>query len=220
MKKKVLSLVTSIALTLTLSAGFVFAKTYTIKDVQPTVDGYQAIQNVLDQKIMNLTAGKFLPNSTVKRGDFARILANINGDLGSISAPSYSSFKDVSTKDTNFKYIEAEKKYIPNFGNSFKPNGYLTREDAAYAIVKAMGYDTDDAAASGVDPEVNVEELCEDANTISKNLQKYVGIAIGSELMDTITQGDKDYFKPKANISRKDLAVLLDNANQKGDFTK
>ncbi len=216
--KKLTALIVAVALCL--SASIAFAKVYKISDVISSDEAYEAIQNMLNQKYMTLVKDKFYPAKNVTRGEFSMMLTRMNGDLTTLSNPSTPSFKDVPKSDQFYRYIETEKSFIPAFGTTFKPKSYLTREDAAYAIVKAMGYDKEEAIQDGVEPGVDLDEIIADYSKISSKLRQYVAIAIANDLIDVSTMGDEDFFEPKKSITRKQLAVLIDNALDHGDYTK
>ncbi|MDP4272387.1 MAG: hypothetical protein Q8909_20030, partial [Bacteroidota bacterium] len=100
----------------------------------------------------------------------------------------------------------------------FKPDNYLTREDALYSIVKLFGYDSDEAISSNDNTDLSLDDLIDDAKGVSPTLFKYIAVGISNELMDLRQVGDKMFFDPKKNITRKDLANLIYNANQKKNY--
>lgn len=223
-KRKLTVILSITVLMVSLFANVAFAKVYPIKDVQSSDPSYDKIQWVLNQGYMGLTLGKFLPNTTVRRGEFTAILAKINGDVQTLPKPTVSSFSDVKVKDQFFRYIEAEKSLMTSFksdkGKLFKPTSYLTREDACYSIVKVMGYNSDDAVSSSVDPDVSLGEIIADDNKISPALLNYATLAVQNELISLREDGSNSYLDPKKNITRKDLAEFIYNAYQNPDFNK
>lgn len=204
-----------------ISSSIAEAKDFTIKDVPKTDEAYDRIQWVLNQEYMNLATGKFLPNSSVKRGEFAAILTKVDGEASTLSRTQTSSFIDVQPKDPFFKYIETEKSNMTFFKNTkgklFKPNSYITREEACLSIVKIMGYDKADA--SQVDTEVSLDEMIKDAGKVSPAVEKYVTLAVQNDLMELREAEDGSYLDPKSNITRKQLALFLYNAYQNKDFS-
>ena len=225
-KKKLLSIFCTFIVSTYLFTPVTMAKDYDIVDMPTTNKYYSVVQSVLDQKYMALNnvnnESYFLPSVSVKRKEFAMILANINGDMNALKNPATCSYTDVRKDNIYFRYIETEKLLIPGYGKSFKPDTYITKEDAAYAIVKAMGYDTEEATADGVQPESDIENLIKDTNTISHDLYKYVSIAINNGLIyaDKDPKSNMFYFKAKQALTRLQLAILLDKAYQMGDYTK
>lgn len=193
------------------------AKTYTIKDVDESDDAYEIIQDVINQDWMSLTLNRFFPDKKVTRGEFAYILTKFNSQLKEASKIKKDSFKDVSIKDKYGKYIELQKKNITYYktknGNYFKPDKYLTREDALVSIVKILGYNSDDATSSGVDSEIDLDDLLADSNKVSSALKNLVTIGVTNELIDLAEDGDDLYLYPKNNITRRQLAMLLKSAS-------
>jgi hypothetical protein len=103
----------------------------------------------------------------------------------------------------------------------FKAKEYITREDAAMAIVKVLGFDTDQALLDGVESEISIEDIIADYNLISPANMKFVEIAVINELIDFRMDANGTlYFDPKKTITRFDLADLLWNAKQKRDYMK
>lgn len=200
-----------------------FAKEITIKDIQSTDEAYQIIQWVVNQGYMTLVLRKFFPTKFVKRGEFAAIVTKLSGSGTVLQNPKTPTFKDVSSKNQFYKQIETAKNYMAYYKNKteklFKPNSYITREDAVMSIVKVLGYDLDEALGSIDASDVSLDDVIEDAGSINSSLVKYVAIGVINELMDLRTSEDKSYFDPKKNITRKDLAILIYNAYQKKDYT-
>lgn len=200
------------------------AKDIEIKDMKPTDEGYTEVQWVINQGWMSLTTGKFFPNSYVRRNEFAMILCKVTGDIKNLKNPTKPTFLDVPKTDKYYRYIETAKPNMTYFKTSkglyFKPNTYLTREDAVMSIVKVMGYNTDEALASGADSEISLDDLIDDSDKVAPALVKYVSIAIQNELIDLREADGKTYFDPKKSITRKQLAMLLYNAYQKKDYSK
>jgi hypothetical protein len=221
--QKISSIVTVLAILLSLFVP-VSAKDIEIKDMKPTDEGYTEVQWVINQGWMSLTTGKFFPNSYVRRNEFAMILCKVTGDIKNLKNPTKPTFLDVPKTDKYYRYIETAKPNMTYFKTSkglyFKPNTYLTREDAVMSIVKVMGYNTDEALASGADSEMSLDDLIDDSDKVAPALVKYVSIAIQNELIDLREADGKTYFDPKKSITRKQLAMLLYNACQKKDYSK
>ncbi len=200
------------------------AKEYSIKDMDEYDASYQSIQDVLNQGWMSLTLGRFYPDKNITRAEFTMILTKFNSQMKEAAKVRKISFQDVDIKDKFGKYIELQKNYVTYYktrnGNYFKPDNYLTREDALVAIVKILGYDTEDAVASGVESEVDIFELLEDSDKITPALKNAVAIGVTNELIDLYDSGKGVYLYPKKSITRKQLALLLSNAQNSKDFNK
>lgn len=214
-----------LAIVLTISAAGmqqVFAKESIIKDISLSDDAYSNVEWVISQGYMSLALGKFLPAKFVKRGEFAAIVNKLSGNGTEMQNPATPSFKDVPYSYQFYRQIETVKDYFVVYksgtGKLFKPNAYLTREDAMMAIARVLGYDSDEAVSSNDNMDVSLEDVLEDADKVNPALMKYVAIGVSNGLMDLREAGDKIFFDPKKNITRKDLAVLIYNAYQQKDY--
>lgn len=220
--KKISSTTLIVLMILSMFVNIAMANDKVIKDITSADEAYNQIQWVLGQGYMGLSLGKFMPNNYVKRNEFTVILAKLNGDTKALSKPLVASFKDVNPKDQFYRYIETEKNYMTSYksakGKFFKPLSYITREDAAMSIIRVLGYDNDDSTISDVDSEFSLDSIIEDSNKISPALLKYVSLVVQNELMNLREDGDNNYFDPKNNITRKDLAVLIYNTYQHKDM--
>ena len=200
----------------------VYAKDLTIRDMSPADPAYSTVQWVVDQGCMSLTLGRFYPGKFVKRSEFAAIVTKMSGRGSNLQNPKMPSFQDVTDQNQFYKQIETTKNYFvaykSNTGKLFKPNSYLTREDAMMAIIKVLGYDSDAAVGSNDNTDVSIEDIIDDAGNVNPALMKYVAIGVSNELMDLRYTSDKTFFDPKRNITRRDLALLIYNAYQKKDY--
>ncbi|MFT4146276.1 MAG: S-layer homology domain-containing protein [Mobilitalea sp.] len=227
MKHKLLSLLIIVTLLITVvpwNIRTVQAKEYAIKDMDVNDEAYQSVQDVLNQGWMSLTLGRFYPDKNITRAEFTMVFTKFNSQLKEAAKVKKVSFKDVALKDKFGKYIELQKKYVTYYktknGNYFKPNNYLTREDALVAIVKILGYDTEDAVTGGVESEVDIFELLEDSDKITPALKNIVSIGVTNELIDLYENSKGIYLYPKQSITRKQLALLLSNAQYSRDYSK
>lgn len=223
-KSKVLSAILTLCIISFLLPSIAYSKEIPLKDVSSSDEAYSQIQQVLQQGWMSSTLDNFYPVKNITRAEFALILTKVNGSIKNLKNPSKSSFKDISIKDQYYNYIETTKGIIPYFkskdGLYFKPKSFITREDALTSVVKLLGYDLQEASADGAASEISLKDLIEDSKSISPSLLKYASIAIQNELIDLQKIDGKEYLNPKKPITRKQLALLLINANDKKDYTK
>lgn len=154
-------------------------------------------------------------NSNVTRKQFAQILANYNGDQFNNQIPLNSSFSDTNKKDAAFQFIESQKQYIPFNSGSYKPDQYITREDAITAILLSMDYRGRLALDFGI--VVGSLDFLED-NNIKEERNTYVEIAVRSNLIDLVIKNNKAYLRPKEYIKMQELASLLYEVYKKGNF--
>ena len=109
----------------------------------------------------------------------------------------------------SYKYVEAVKQYLPGYkeanGSYFKGTKNATREDIAYALVKAkwLGNKEVDIA--------KLKQLFTDADSISKDRVKEVLIASENKLLSGYKDGT---FKPKGELTRAEAAMLIYRASK------
>ncbi len=222
--KKFISKLICAALIFMMVVTPVQAATSTLKDIDVNDPASDKVMWAVEQGYMKPVLGRFFPDKKVNRGEFAYIIWKVTG-LKLIN-PSQQSFTDIGKTYQYYKYIETMKKYINSYKASdgtktFKPKGYITREDAAMAVVKMLGFDTNEALLDDVESDISIEDFIVDANKITKANLKYVEIAVVNELMDfTMNDNGDIYFNPKNVLTRKELANLLWNATQLRDYYK
>ncbi|WP_084783495.1 S-layer homology domain-containing protein [Paenibacillus sp. FJAT-26967] len=146
----------------------------------------------------------FQPEKSITREEFAKLIAlTFSLDLPKPGTPTFS---DVFPDKWSYEYIEGTKEfltgYYPPKGKAFfSPETKATREDVAVALVKTLGYSSNDV---------------EDSNTLSRNfydtdeisyaLRDYVAIATEKQL---ISGYDDATFRPQQPITRAEVATLL-----------
>ena len=202
------------------------AITTNLKDVDVNDPASEKIVWAINQGYMKPVLGRFYPKKEVKRGELAMILSKITGDISSLKNPTKATFTDTLKTYQYFRHIETMKGYINYYKNSegkkiFKPTSNITREDAAKAVVKILGFDTDEALMDSVESDISVEEIIADFSKISPSNKKYVEIVIVNELMDYRLDDEGNvYFDPKKSLTRGDLANLIWNAEQQKNYLK
>ena len=224
--KKLLKLVLCSFVILSMAVSTVQAAVVSLKDVDVNDPSQDKIMWAIEQGYLKPVLGRFFPDKNVNRGEFAFILSKVSGDTIKLKNPTKATFSDVTKTHQFYKYIETMKTYINSFKGTgstklFKPKSYITREDAAMAVVKLLGFDSDEALMDGVESDISIEEIITDNNKISKANMKYVEIVVVNELMDFRMDDDGNiFFDPKKSLTRKDLAGLLWNATQQRDYLK
>ncbi len=145
---------------------------------------------------------KFYPNDNTKRSEFLKMLVlsfGINEDGGDIS------FNDVNTSDWFYPYIKTAftNGIIKGTGDGmFSPDDYITRQDAATVIYKAMTLKNYISLAQ-VDPSsisdyISISDYAKNAVLMLKSYGVISGYSDGT-------------FKPKQRITRAECAVMLSN---------
>ncbi|MFS0839973.1 S-layer homology domain-containing protein [Paenibacillus sp. 1P03SA] len=146
----------------------------------------------------------FQPEKSITREEFAKLIAltfSIN-----LQTPAEPTFADLNPDKWSFGYVESTKEFLtgyypPKGKPFFSPDTKATREDVAVALVKTMGYTTDDLQSSST-----LGRNFSDVDEISYNLRDYVAIATEKQLIG----GYEDRtFRPQKPITRAEVATLL-----------
>jgi len=175
------------------------------KDVKEDYWAYKDIMWMLEKNIIEGEGdGKFNPNGTVTRAQFAKMMVNtLNLQRYSPETPS---FLDVKKKAWEYSYVEGAKTYLTGFrtdsGDYFKPSQSAVREDMAVALVKALGYQNEAV-------EETILNTFADAGQISTNLRKYVALSVKYGLIQGYAQNGQTLFNPQGNLTRAQAATLL-----------
>lgn len=170
---------------------------------------YNAVKFMVERGIITgYPDNTFRPNNPVTRAEFARIMViGLNLPIKVTDNPS---FKDVPKEHWAYPYVETAKYYLTGFrtqnGDYFKPSDYAVREDMAVALVKAKGLQNENV-------DMNILNNYVDKEQISKNLAKYVAIAIAKGIMvgTQIPNSNQYKFDPQGILTRAQAAMLLYN---------
>lgn len=170
---------------------------------------YNAVKFMVERGIITgYPDNTFRPDNPVTRAEFARIMViSLNLPIKVTDNPS---FKDVPKDHWAYPYIETAKYYLTGFrtqnGDYFKPSDYAVREDMAVALVKAKGLQNENI-------DMNILNNYIDKDQISKNLVKYVAIAIAKGIMvgSPVPNSNQYKFEPQGILTRAQAAVLLYN---------
>jgi hypothetical protein len=170
---------------------------------------YDAIMNLANRGVINgIGNGKYDPNGTVTREQFAKMLVNT---LDLTTTDNTQVFADVPSTNAYFSYIEAARKYLTGFRSTngimyFYGSNTAVREDMAVALVKALNIQV-------VPNNGALAQIYQDSSKISANLQDYVYAAYTSGLM----LGSSNNFDPQSTLTRAQAAVLLERALNKSE---
>ena len=197
MKKKVCFI---LAMTLTLGTS-AFAKANSIKfvDVDKSYWGYSSITEMADEGIVNgYEDNTFQPDKKITKAEFSKIFS-----LALKTESSNEKNVAVSDVDVNhwaYNYIESSIEYFPDTDDgSFKPNEYITREDAAYALAKKVA------------PNVNTNGVLDrftDAGEISDDKKYNVSLAVASGIMNGYGNGE---LNPTGSLTRAQVCTMITN---------
>ena len=148
MKKKlsIFILIILIAIAVPINAGAVYVSDFA--DVQPSDWYYNAVGYAVFNGLFNGTSDTtFSPNTPMTRGMFVTVLGRIAGVPDSYGRTKSTPFNDVTQADYFFPYaVWANDNSIVTGvgGNSFAPNGEITREQMAAILFRyadKFGYD-------------------------------------------------------------------------------
>jgi serine protease AprX len=210
---------------------------YTLPQIEDIIGHPQQaqIEAALKNRVIDTyDDGKFRPDETVDRADFARALvlntnlrqtissapkfADVSGDLARIAEAVTANGSTL--RDYNF---------VPNglmgaTGNTFNPMGTVNRLDLAVALVKALGRDAE-ARSFTANVTYQGTELS-DNGQIPPALRGYVQIAIDSGMFEAfpaqvieIAPGQFQVlpgprFEPNTTVNRATLAIKLNSYRQ------
>lgn len=146
---------------------------------------------------------KFEPDKKITRAEFATFLAK---GLGlPLDVTSASRFPDVSTSSMTGLYIGAAAKagIINGYPDgTFKPNNYITREQMALMMVRAMEYAGYNASANGA----STQTLARFKDGAKIQAKDTVAIAVKEGIIQGVSA---NLFQPGGNATRAQAAVML-----------
>jgi hypothetical protein len=169
---------------------------------------YQAVMGMAGKGIISgYSDGTFRPNGVVTRGEFAKMM------VLALDLPTYipypPTFKDVSSDNWAYTYVESTRNYIAGYNKSdgtyYKTNDKALREDMACALVKAKGLQYENYQYKNADVS-KLNKLFSDANKIAPDLKRYVLIAYENNIIKGYSDNT---FKPMGTLTRAEAASLL-----------
>ena len=157
-RKKVLALVLTLALALSVAAGAAFTDQKQIKNTE-AVDMCVALNIV-----SGYPDGSFKPEGNITRAEFCKMICILlNGGkeptLGTSTTPIFNDVRTSANAAWAEKYIEAcsVQGIVSGIGGGkFNPNGNVTGSEAAKMLLVALGFNSDIAKFTGAAWEVNV----------------------------------------------------------------
>lgn len=174
-------------------------------DVSPEHWAYNDIQQASDYGlIQGLDDGTFRPEERLNRASFVTILQRMFG-WESVT-PAAPSFTDVSPDDWYYAAAETALAHgVVDAGDLFQPLAYITREDMAVMLVRALGYETlaNDIAATAT----SFPDVTDHAGHIA--LAAAFGLTTGVEVDGQLL------FQPDAFATRGQAAAMLNRVYQR-----
>ena len=181
-------------------------------DVPTTHWAFEYISELVERNVLSgYPDGRFRPNNTVSRAEFAKIMvvaAGINADR-----PEYINnihFEDMQNHWAN-PFVNAGRNYLTGYVSGgkryFRPDQPALREDIAVAIVALKGYNTNLADLS------IIRAMFKDYDAISLSIRPFVSTAVEKGLMSGYPD---ETFRPQNTVTRAEAATMLWRAYQYG----
>lgn len=185
-------------------------------DVPTNHWAYKYIAEMVNRKVIDgYPDGKFRPNNTISRAEFAKIMVTASGIQA--QKVNYSSFSDVATSNWASPFVEAVKDYMTGYRTAngqyiFNPSAPALREDIAIALVKLKGYEV-----NRLPDHSTLEAMFKDYAGISASARDYVALAVENGLVSGYPD---ETFRPQATVTRAEATVMLWRAYQYGNDNK
>ena len=158
-----------------ISANVYAANSTNFTDLNSKHWAYQAINTMVKDNVVNgYPDSTFKPDKEITKAEFAKIFS-IALDVNDDNAGYSTYVEGVSSTHWAYEYIKASIKYFPS-SFKFNPDEFITREDAAYALVERINPPINDA---------NALNKFTDANQISSN--KIIGFISFSFIKTSIS---------------------------------
>ena len=165
-------------------------------DVTPNFFAYEEIMGLSKAGIISGYAdGSFRPYQTITRGQTAIMLAKA---LDLPAAPKAKPFTDISQNSPYYNAVSAvvQAGIIRGYGDDFRPNATLTREEMATIMVRAFH----------LTEKSQVDVPFKDLNSVSPTHRKNVEILFQNGL----TKGkDANTYAPKESVTRVQFSMFL-----------
>ena len=141
--------------------------------------------------------GKFSPNRSITRGEFAVVLNRLMA-YGEESANIFKDLPDKFYKSSVLRLYKAG--VMQGYDGFINPENSLTREEASIMICRALGIETADT----------MNKTFSDSASVSDWAKPYINAMVNSGLLN----GADGKLNPKNAIMRSEVVKILDNAVQ------
>ncbi|MEW4371892.1 S-layer homology domain-containing protein [Paenibacillus kandeliae] len=171
------------------------------------------VNDMASRLVVNGENGNFVPDREVTRAEFAAMLVRA---LGLADEQSSHLPKDVHSSDwyagvvgtaINHGLIEGY-----NDGN-FRPNQYITREEAAMIMSHAMDYTGQSTALSDSQVEQQLNHFSD-----RKEVSNWAKKAVAATAQSAIVQGNQGHFEPQSHVTRAQAASMIRRLLQKAGW--
>lgn len=152
----------------------------------------QAIEEASEKGFVQGSGGKFNPQASVTRAEFAKMLVSV---LALPTTAPAADFTDVAAKDWYYTYVNAvaQAGFMNGYQQHFNPNESITREEMAATIVRALGIKASQSNTA-----------IKDLQSASVWAQSDIATIVESGLM----LGANGKFDPHAKVTREMAAVV------------
>ncbi len=151
----------------------------TFSDVGYAHWAHYYITQMLEEEIIDgYNDGTYLPEKSVTRAEFAKMLAVMTKNI----SDGENKYTDVKEGIWYLPYVNAVSEYIDTENGEFRPEEPATREVVATAISKCLGYSLD------ASPET-LKEKFTDADTVSEKNAAYVASAVSKGIIEGFDDG-------------------------------
>ena len=175
-------------------------------DVNESHWAYAHINSMAERGIIEgYDDGSFLPEKTVTRAEFAKMLAG-----AAALSPQSADFGDVAEDAWYASYVRSASAYLVPVDGMFVPDGEAKRKDIAAAIVRVKCYDAGSADTAAAQARFS------DLDALSEDEKGYIASAVENGIMDGFDGG---VFKPEEGITRAQAAAILDRAFGNDELT-
>jgi len=208
MTKKWMALALSFVMVFTMIPVGAYAETTTFSDM-PNDWSTVALQNAVDNGLLNGADGKIMPKDNLTRAQMATI---INRAFGAEKTASLAGFADVAQSD--WFYVEMAKavamETFQGSGRSLNPNDPITREQAFAVIARALNLGASTVAPAGF--------------TDLSEISSWATGEVYSLVNNGYIQGSNGKLNPQGYITRAEFAQVMDNilkqyVNVAGEYT-
>lgn len=207
-KKRILALI--IALTMIISSWTMgYSVSHVFSDM-PEDWSTKALQNAVDNGLLNGSDGKIMPTDNLTRAQMAAV---INRAFGAQSKADIQGFTDVPTGAWYYDEMAkaVQMKTFQGSGNKLDPTSAITREQAFIVMARALKLEKTDEEPSGFS----------DLGDISSWARQEVFSMIEAGYI----KGSNGKIYPKATITRAEFAQLMDNLikqyiTEAGEYTE
>ena len=173
------------------SAAFSDAEGTWAAEVIEKAEGYGLMNGYPD--------GTFGVGKELTRGEFVAVLCRMFGwDAASPGAPSFS---DCPASHWAYSYVETALAHgVMDAGGAFRPEDYISREEMAVMLVRALGYGTLAQSLSGL--ELPFDDVTENRG--------YIAIAYDIGMITGVAgAGGQLKFLPRDSATREEAAAML-----------